>query len=499
MQSGSVRSEPIVRHLGSVMELGQGSEGRRLVVEVVPLSEFDPAAAALDAPGAIGELPVACYVPDPETSQALAVATMRVSAAVVLDAMTRGALLLHGALVEREGAGRLEGVVLAGRSGVGKTTACDRLPSPWRPLCDDATLVVRGARGGDATYQSHPWPTWSRFATGGPGGSWDVQHAVPLRAVFFLEQAAEDGVRPLNRARTAALLASSSRQSLGYLPRWLSPEETRAFHLQRLENATALSREVPGYILSVSLHGSFWRLVEGVLAGLRERDTGKRLAAAIADAGTSPMRVAYSGPSMNPTLREPEVLVVKPYGERPVRAGDVVCFQPPGSERTVVHRVVGRASNAEWGPRAPLRTRGDNNARPDPWLIFPQCILGQVVGARRGTRFRAVPGGARGRLTGGIAVLANGISRQSVALAGRILRAVARDSRLDGGLAAVLRPRAVLFRLPGGSVCKLLLGGREIGSYLPDERRWRIDAPFRPFVDARRLPHPAEDEGLPGT
>jgi hypothetical protein len=49
---------------------------------------------------------------------------------------------------------------------------------------------------------------------------------------------------------------------------------------------------------------------------------------------------AYVGPSMNPTLRAPEIMEIVPYGDRPVRVGDVVFFLPPGSDQPVVHRAI---------------------------------------------------------------------------------------------------------------------------------------------------------------
>ena len=56
------------------------------------------------------------------------------------DVLARDGLFLHGALAERNGFG----VILAGPSGVGKTTASVRLPSPWRP-------GLPGASSGKAT------------------------------------------------------------------------------------------------------------------------------------------------------------------------------------------------------------------------------------------------------------------------------------------------------------------------------------------------------------
>lgn len=49
---------------------------------------------------------------------------------------------------------------------------------------------------------------------------------------------------------------------------------------------------------------------------------------------------AYVGPSMNPTLREPEIMEIMPYKNRPLRVGDVAFFLPPESVQPVVHRII---------------------------------------------------------------------------------------------------------------------------------------------------------------
>ena len=64
---------------------------------------------------------------------------LRLSLIFAREAQARGGALIHGALAERNG----HGVILAAPGGTGKTTASNRLPAPWRSLCDDATLVVR--------------------------------------------------------------------------------------------------------------------------------------------------------------------------------------------------------------------------------------------------------------------------------------------------------------------------------------------------------------------
>ena len=192
---------------------------------------------------------------------------VRLSAAIGRETAPRGGVLLHGALAEWDpGDGqRGTGVLIGGRSGIGKTTASLRLPPLWRSRADDVTLVVRDGSG---VYWAHPWPTWSRLLGDDvrhPDGHWDVEHAVPLRALFFLEQAPADRVEPIGPGqavcRLAALADQVSRQMLLYHP----IEEVAAFNLQRFENLCALAKALPAFLLHVSLDGAFWRAMEQVL------------------------------------------------------------------------------------------------------------------------------------------------------------------------------------------------------------------------------------------
>jgi hypothetical protein len=172
----------------------------------------------------------------------------------------RGGLLLHGALAEKDGGG----VILAGSGGAGKTTASWRLPPPWHSLCDDATLVVCDSVG---RYWAHPWPTWSSFMFDGAGGSWDVQHAVPLKGIFFLEQAQLEEFKPFGTAQAICSLIELTEQVSWPMSNRMEIHEKRVLRLQRFENACALGQTVSCYILRLSRHGAFWEQIEKALKG----------------------------------------------------------------------------------------------------------------------------------------------------------------------------------------------------------------------------------------
>lgn len=172
----------------------------------------------------------------------------------------RGAILLHGALAERDG----EGVIFAGPGGSGKTTVSGRLPPPWRSLCDDTTLVVRDENG---CYRAHPWPTWSRFMWGGPGGTWNVNYSVALKAIFLLVQDKDMRVEPVGAAAATILLQEVAEQASFFFLSTIDEDSARAQRLQRFNNICAVAKKVPTSILHTSLTSPFWDEVERCLLG----------------------------------------------------------------------------------------------------------------------------------------------------------------------------------------------------------------------------------------
>ena len=119
-------------------------------------------------------------------------------------AMDRGGMPFHAGLVAKNSIA----CILTGRSEAGKSTCCSRIPSPWRALADDEVLVVRDQTG---RYAVHPFPTWSDYVSREEKKkTWRVETAVPLTAVFFLQQARTDEIVPLNRAKAAVFISALS-------------------------------------------------------------------------------------------------------------------------------------------------------------------------------------------------------------------------------------------------------------------------------------------------
>jgi signal peptidase I len=191
------------------------------------------------------------------------------------------------------------------------------------------------------------------------------------------------------------------------------------------------------------------------------------------------MRI-YTGASMYPTLREPDLMEIRPYHGRPIRAGDVILFHAPGRTVPIAHRV-------ERVTPQGIRTRGDNCRPPDEWLLNSDRVIGQVLVAHRGGHRRRVPNGIMGRVWARLLRLAFPI-RNAL---GRILHLPYHALSGAGGIRRWLppgwRPRKILFQSGGRRIWRIVWGGRVVGEYEPGRGPWRIRRPFRLLIDPRDL------------
>lgn len=173
----------------------------------------------------------------------------------------KGGIPFHAALIERDGAG----ILIAAYGGTGKTTCCRRIPPPWKPLCDDDTLVVKA---GKDDYRAHPFPTWSRYIEGACQDTWDVQRSVPVRALFFLERAeeAEEAAVPLKTWEAAIRASRQESHILNCILLGLAQEECRKLRAAFFRSVADFVTGVPAYVLRAKLDGTFWKHIERVLA-----------------------------------------------------------------------------------------------------------------------------------------------------------------------------------------------------------------------------------------
>jgi SynChlorMet cassette protein ScmC len=492
--AGDEEAARVVAALSAAMNLQRGATGRKLLVTTgrdrIP---------AISLNGAVS---VVCSIFPPISNELLVMDMVWIALFVVREIQSRGGVLVHGALAEypfaslgrEKDCGLGEGILLAGSFSVGKTTASYRLTAPWRSLCDDATLVVRDRSG---RYWAHPWPTWSRFYGSkdgpGPGGNWDVQRPVPLRAIFFLSKSPDDDVEPLPAASAMAMLMEAVQHVSNTMTFYRPEEEIQAIYRDQLAAVEALAHSIPAYTLKISLNGEFWKKIERVLQADERnlsqpitRFTNPSLPIAVHNTTESDLNdgtpyIVYSGLSMYPTLREPDLLEVEPYNGRSIRCGDVIYFHPPENKRRVVHRVI-RVSPLG------IRTRGDNNRQEDLDLLQPGDIFGKVLSAQKGPRRRRIAGGRIGVMVGYWCWLRFFINKYVSRLTHGAYSGLAKIDLFRYLLPNGLRYRVFIFRSHKRYFIRLILGKRVIGTFNTKELRWRIRRPFRLFVNEDALP-----------
>ena len=203
---------------------------------------------------------ITCQLGPSDNHKTLVIQLLELSQIFCSKAEERGGVSIHGALAVKNG----NGIILAGRGDVGKTTASRRLPAPWRSLSDDSSLIVLDKKN---NYRAHPWPTWSSLISGENVQTWDVQSSVPLKAIFILSQSKTDKVEQIGKGKAVCLLNEAVDQAWWGLDAVFADKRKQELRLQRFDNICRLVEAVPVYLLHISKNGSFWKEIEKVLPG----------------------------------------------------------------------------------------------------------------------------------------------------------------------------------------------------------------------------------------
>ena len=191
--------------------------------------------------------------------------------------------------------------------------------------------------------------------------------------------------------------------------------------------------------------------------------------------------ILYTGPSMNPLLQAGDGLEVVPYGEQPVRRGDVIVYPHPFESRNIVHRVIAA------GPEG-FRTRGDNNSEIDPYWIPCESILGRVTTFRRGKKTRIVQGGLPGLALHHLFLFRRRVRACAFRYPHALYHSFARTGVFHGWHRPFVTPRLVQFQHDQGIEMQLLVKGRIIARRLPGKQTWETRFPFDLFLDETDLP-----------
>ncbi len=472
------KAETFVQKLAEIMQLEKVEEqGRKILVCV---KEHERGEKKLVIPEN-DEEPILCILNPAENREMFNIQVERIAQAVVIDATNKGGMLIHGALCSHDGAG----AIMAGPGTIGKSTASMRLPGPWISYCDDATIIIPDGNGG---FRAHPWPTWSRFYTKGPGGSWKVEDGIQLNVIFFLVQSPNDFAIPVDKAHAKAMIIDTvehvTRSNM------FTAREKQGLVKNFIKRANVLSQSVPAFQLHISLTGEFWKEMEKTLKSvILQRREIEEVNVRLSENDYVQKRkngnclyFVYRGVSMNPTFIEPEMMTVIPYdaGSR-IKKGDVICYKTETREDTIVHRIIEVKDSK-------IRTKGDSNANPDPYTIDRINVIGRVCESHRDGRMRRIYGGLLGVAEMHLVKVRRPVMRFISRLLHCVYHGLSRSGIFIKLLPKVKRIELAVFERKNNKYPKLIFSGRKIGMYDPVMKGWKIRRPYRLFVNESRLP-----------
>jgi signal peptidase I len=463
-------AELFVAALARMMKLKvSGSGGRQVLVYVDDQEKYEP---DIILPENKNE-PILCPLIPAENNDIFVIQVEKIARAVVADITRVGGALIHGGLCSYKGLG----AVMAGPGGIGKTTASNRLPVPWISHSDDAALLIPNDTSG---FNAHPWPTWSRYLWNGGGGNWAVEKYFPLVALFFLKQSKLDIIEPLDKILIKSMLIEYIEQVMRVNKK--TEQDKNDIIKRYINSADKISSAVPAYRLSISLEGEFWREMEKVMPDPEGFEKPKNAEERQRPADIQEkLHFIYRGPSMNPTFFEPEILTIESYGTRKPKKGDVICYRVEQENKSIVHRIIAVKGSS-------LKTKGDNSARADDYLVDNDAVIGRVTRSTKNNVTRTIYSG----ISGIAAMYLRKISHRAIAFASKLLR-TSYYSLVATGIFRQLKPQKMVFKVAVFepffySYPKLIFNGRTVGIFNFRTMAWQIKKPYHLFIDENELP-----------
>lgn len=105
---------------------------------------------------------------------------------------------------------------------------------------------------------------------------------------------------------------------------------------------------------------------------------------------THPHMLFCTGSSMFPTIQPGDWIKYQPIQPTKIKPGAVVLISSPDHPQTIiVHRIIACSSNQ-------IRTQGDGNPNPDPWVLPAHAIIGQALYIHRHRQIYRIIQGRRG-------------------------------------------------------------------------------------------------------
>lgn len=188
----------------------------------------------------------------------------RLSALIGSCFFESGGFLIHSGLAkfQPEGGGESKGVLLAGASGAGKSTACGMFRPPWYPLSDDLVLIVKDKKN---KFLAHPFPTWSRILWKDDEVIFtivDFDNPVELSNVIFLDRGPEPKLENVGRGRAICLLTELVKQANEHLLLNINRNEISDFNRNYFLNLNKFVRDLNLNSYNLKIDDTFWEEIE---------------------------------------------------------------------------------------------------------------------------------------------------------------------------------------------------------------------------------------------
>lgn len=186
--------------------------------------------------------------------------------------------------------------------------------------------------------------------------------------------------------------------------------------------------------------------------------------------------ITYQGRSMHPQFIKGDKLLFDP--DRIIKKGDVVAFfEPSGREVIIVHRVIQVYQDS-------IRTRGDNNSSPDPYVVPLSVVLGVVCYQNRAGILYPVQGGMRGIITTCIHPIRKKVFTRLETIIRPVYLHVAKTGLLVGLIKHCIIISENSSSSPDGKqIRQLFWKGFLVGYKREDQQEWYVRPPFRLCID----------------
>lgn len=187
-----------------------------------------------------------------------------------------------------------------------------------------------------------------------------------------------------------------------------------------------------------------------------------------------------SGPSMFPTLKSGDGLIISEYTDSTdIKIGDVIVYPHPHKSVDVVHRVIKIKCNC-------AMTRGDNNNKIDPYIVKFKDITGKVTWYKRGSSEKKMLNGYLGYLRHKYLIAQKAIKPTYKKLPKKYYTVLCKIELLRS-LHPLFNLKVITIIKNGEKQYYLMHKKKTIGEKNANNSKWSIIFPYGLFIDTEKL------------